>query len=113
LIFFYIALGGCLGAVLRFSISKRLNNGLPVGTFLVNMLGSFLLGYFFSLGLSKHIYAFLGSGFCGAFTTFSTLKLESFQFIREGRKFTSIIYIIVSYLVGTLLAFSGFYIAKV
>ncbi|HYK73139.1 MAG TPA: fluoride efflux transporter CrcB [Pseudoneobacillus sp.] len=112
MILLYIALGGFLGAITRFLLSKRLNKGLPYGTFFINIIGSFLLGYFLNLGLSSHVYAILGVGFCGAFTTFSTFKLEAVQLFKKDKKYISLIYILISYSVGLIFALCGFILAN-
>ncbi|MFD2445643.1 fluoride efflux transporter FluC [Bacillus sp. CGMCC 1.16607] len=108
----YVLLGGFLGSISRFYITKKLNHRLPYGTFLVNMIGSFLLGYFIGEGYSKTTLAFLASGFCGAFTTFSTLNLESFKLYIEKRQISAIAYLLLSYIVGILLAFVGLMLGK-
>lgn len=112
MILLYIVMGGFVGAILRFAISKKINLSLPYGTFLVNMIGSFLLGYLFYHGMSETVYAFLGSGFCGAFTTFSTFKLEAFQLNASKGKIVSLTYLLLSYLGGILFAFFGFLFAN-
>jgi fluoride exporter len=109
---FYVVLGGMVGAISRFAISKVMNKKIPIGTFFINILGSFFLGYFFSLGISDHIYALIGTGFCGAFTTFSTMNLESFLLFKKSRKVFSLVYIFLSYLFGILFAFGGFLLGK-
>jgi fluoride exporter len=112
LILLYISLGGFLGSILRYIISEKLNRNFPYGTLLVNITGSFLLGYFFSKGLSSSLYAFLGTGFCGAFTTFSTFKLEAFQLYRNNDQIRSFLYLFMSYLMGICLAYLGFITAE-
>jgi fluoride exporter len=113
MIILFIALGGSLGAILRYVISQKFNNlRYPIGTFLVNMIGSFLLGFLFFHGASDTMYAFLGTGFCGAFTTFSTFKLESFHLFTSKRKWISFLYLIVSYLGGIFMALLGYLCAN-
>jgi fluoride exporter len=112
MILLYISIGGFIGAILRFVISKKLNRNLPYGTFLVNCIGSFLLGYFFYQGMTNSMYAFLGTGFCGAFTTFSTFKLESFQLYKSKGMMVSLTYLLLTYIVGFLIAFGGYLFAN-
>jgi fluoride exporter len=112
MILLFIALGGFAGAILRYAISKKINKSLPYGTFLVNMIGSFLLGFLFYKGMSETEYAFLGSGFCGAFTTFSTFKLEAFQLNITKGKIISSIYLFLSYMGGIICVFFGYLFAS-
>ncbi|WP_144510928.1 fluoride efflux transporter CrcB [Bacillus sp. FJAT-22090] len=106
--------GGFLGAILRYYISQRLNlkaeNRLPIGTLTVNLLGSFLLGYILSIGLGKIYTLFIGTGFLGALTTFSTLHKELVVLQQHPRKWA--LYLVVTYVGGLALAFLGYYLAK-
>jgi fluoride exporter len=75
----YVALGAALGAPLRYLVGHLLDapHRLPVGTVLVNVIGSFLLGLFSGLALAGDMVAFLGTGFCGALTTYSSFMVQS------------------------------------
>jgi CrcB protein len=112
MILIHVVIGGFVGAILRYAISKKINLSLPYGTFLVNLTGSFLLGYFWYHGISETEYALLGSGFCGAFTTFSTFKLEVFQLNTSKGKIVSLTYLLLSYLSGIIFAFFGYLYAN-
>jgi fluoride exporter len=112
LILLYVGIGGFVGAILRYAISKKLNQSLPYGTFMVNMFGSFILGYLLYHSTSETEYAFLGIGFCGAFTTFSTFKLEIFKLNTSKGKIVSLTYLILSYLGGIIFAFFGYLLAN-
>ena len=68
-----VVLGACVGAPARLLLSRAVAD--ENGTLLVNVLGSLLIGLF--AGLSTHLYALLGVGFCGAFTTYSTFAVEA------------------------------------
>jgi len=72
-----VALGAAIGAPLRFLAGHHLDDDFPTGTLLVNLAGSFLLGLFSALSLTGHQLAFLGTGFCGAFTTYSALAVKA------------------------------------
>ncbi len=73
----YVVLGAALGAPLRFVLGAWLDARLPWGTILVNLAGSFLLGLFTGLGLTDHQLALLGTGFCGALTTYSAFAVQT------------------------------------
>lgn len=84
--------GGAIGALLRVEIARLLGSDTawPWGTFAVNIGGAFLLGYFTTrlqerLPLSSYRRPLLGTGLCGALTTFSTLQLELFTMLDAGR----------------------------
>ncbi|PFE05703.1 fluoride efflux transporter CrcB [Bacillus cereus] len=109
-----IGIGGFCGAVARFSISnvmkKKYGNVFPYGTLFVNIVGSFLLGLLYGANVSNTWLLLCGTGFMGAFTTFSTFKFELVQLIhkREGQK--ALLYLVMSYIIGIFCAFLGFYI---
>lgn len=75
--FVYVALGAALGAPLRYALGHYFDEGLPLGTVAANLAGSFLLGWFSALALSGSASAFLGTGFCGALTTYSAFVVQS------------------------------------
>ncbi|MDF1605037.1 CrcB family protein [Nocardioides sp. YIM 152315] len=72
-----VALGAAAGASLRFLLGTRYDRTWHRGTFVANVLGSFLLGLFSALALSGHAFALLGTGFCGGFTTYSSFAVQS------------------------------------
>ena len=74
-----VALGGAVGAALRFTIASRYDEarGFPWGTLVVNVTGSALLGVLSALALSGHATALLGTGFCGGFTTYSAFAVQT------------------------------------
>ena len=106
----FVALGGFFGAISRFAISRKLSehSALPLGTLTVNLIGSLLLGFIIGSGLPSNIALLLGTGFLGAFTTFSTLSLEMVNMIQNGQKKQWIPYVIMTYGGGLLLAYIGF-----
>ena len=101
-----IALGGGCGAVVRFLISSGLyqwlGRGLPYGTLVVNIIGSFLIGLLTEalilqrLSFSLEYRAAILVGFIGAFTTFSTFSLETIYLIEEGSLAKAALNIVVS-----------------
>lgn len=74
-----VALGGAVGAALRFTIASRYDEprGWPSGTLVVNVTGSALLGALSAMALSGHAVALLGTGFCGGFTTYSAFAVQT------------------------------------
>ena len=92
---FYVVLGGAMGALFRY-ISMGI---FPVwgvwNLLLVNGVGSFLLGCLYGVK-SQSIWLFLGIGFCGAFTTFSTFSLYVVQFIQLSQPLNAMLYIVLS-----------------
>lgn len=101
-----VALGGSLGAMTRFAvgrgISSRWGSPLPLGTFLVNISGAFLFGVIHQIDLAGNALLFLGDGFFGAYTTFSTLLYEGFQLYNGKDKKEAFIYFITSLSLGLL-----------
>jgi CrcB protein len=73
----YVALGAAVGAPLRYVAGVLLDGRLARGTILVNWVGSLLLGWFSGLGLDGHAAALLGTGFCGALTTYSSFMVQT------------------------------------
>lgn len=100
--------GGAIGAIARVWLSQRYVQGdtsWPWTIFLVNITGSFLLGYFATrlqerLPQSTYRRPLLGTGFCGAYTTFSTMEVEILKMIEAGHYALAISYAIISVLAG-------------
>ncbi|GIN38046.1 putative fluoride ion transporter CrcB 2 [Heyndrickxia oleronia] len=111
-----VAFGGFFGAITRYSISqwmkKRKPTSFPLATFIINLMGSFLLGFIYGTETGGLPLLLLGTGFMGAFTTFSTFKLENIQLIVNKKWNTQVIYLVFSYLLGISLAFLGVIIGK-
>jgi len=118
--FLYLALGGSIGAILRYLVSlysvKYLAWGLPVGTLLVNMLGSFLIGFVFVIlgreQISFNLRIFLFIGLFGSFTTFSTFMFETNDLFKSGMIKSAFLYITISNVFGLLFVYAGFAIGE-
>ena len=111
-----IAIGGALGSVVRFAsvgyLTPLLNYRFPVGTFVVNIFGSFLIGVAYVLLVEKAVLAaewrlFFITGVLGGFTTFSAFSLEMLQMWQEGHVLISIAYATSSVILGLLMAYVG------
>lgn len=72
-----VALGAGVGAPLRYWVAGLLDRRLPVGTLVVNVVGSFLLGFFAALSLQEQAWALLATGFCGGLTTYSAFAVQT------------------------------------
>lgn len=115
-----IAAGGAIGAVLRYGVSgvayRLFGETFPWGTLAVNVLGSFLLGLLWALSermlFSPRLTAFLFIGVLGAFTTFSTYSLESFNLLRDGEIRLGLTNIIASNVLGLVVVLLGFVCAR-
>jgi len=116
----YIAIGGAAGALLRYTVSgityKYFDGLLPWGTLAVNMIGCFAIGFLWQLfevvSTSPNTRAFIFIGILGAFTTFSTFGLESFNLLREGEVKYAVINILASNILGLGLVFAGFIVSR-
>jgi len=115
----YIFLGGGFGSVLRFLISnytqKLLNiNAFPMGTFIVNISGCFLIGILSAcfLKIDNSLKYLLITGVCGGYTTFSTFSAENYSLWQNGNYNILILYALSSLIVGLLMVFLGFQIIK-
>lgn len=108
-----VGIGGFFGAIIRFLLSKKLNesNRFPLGTLSVNLVGSLIVGVIFGLALPKVWMLFLVSGFAGALTTFSTMQKEIIERWQAGMRRQAVSYVIVTYGGGLLLALIGYLIS--
>lgn len=104
-----VALGGALGAVSRYLITllpMNPENGFPVKTFLINIVGSFLIGIVAALAaknaMNSRWVLFLKVGICGGFTTFSSFALETEGLITKGNSPIGILYAVLSIVCGVL-----------
>ena len=119
--FFWVALGGALGASLRFISSSFFNlfyPNLPIGTFFINVLGSFIIGLLINAlemrGSSEiFIKYFLIIGVLGSYTTFSSFSYEVIELYNNKKLFLSIIYILASVFSCIVAAYVGYTINKV
>ena len=116
-----VGLGGAAGSMLRFLCQKWAASishlSFPLGTFLVNIVGCFLIGIFFSyatrhVNFNYNIQLLLMTGLCGGFTTFSAFTLESMGLISQDKTGLFLLYVGASVLLGLLATWIGIRIAK-
>jgi fluoride exporter len=113
---FIVALGGGIGAALRYACSLLSKPGLhfPVATFLINITGSFIIGIILALSMrsngdfSDNSRLFWATGICGGFTTFSAFSFENLQLLQAGKNSLAFSYIILSVLLGIVASWLGF-----
>jgi CrcB protein len=115
-----VALGAMVGAPLRYltdrAISVRHDSVFPWGTLGVNVAGSFLLGLLYQgvsvFGLPPAAMALLGTGFCGALTTYSTFGYETVRLVAEGSRFYAVANVVASVVAGLGSALTGAAVAS-
>ncbi|WP_339166926.1 fluoride efflux transporter CrcB [Paenibacillus sp. FSL R5-0341] len=110
----YIGVGGFLGTLTRYAIQLGIpaaHVGFPWAVLLINAIGSLFLGWFFTIAvpgkITPQLRLAIGTGFTGAFTTFSTFTLDIVRLSEGGEWVKAAIYMIVSLLAGLLLCALG------
>ena len=111
----YIAVGGSLGALARYFVSKfvgtHMEDIFPYGTMVANLSGSFFMGFLFEFFeqslVSPGLRNLIAVGFIGAYTTFSTFMLESVNLMRAGEYRLAAWNLVASNVLGVAFVFSG------
>jgi CrcB protein len=102
---------GGLGAIARFlvdgAVAERLGRDFPYGTLAVNLTGSFALGVLVGAAVAPDVLRLAGTGFIGAYTTFSTWALETHRLGEDGRARHGALNLLVSLMLGVALAWAG------
>jgi CrcB protein len=120
-LYIFIALGGATGACLRYFLSQLMlqwfGKGFPFGTLLVNIVGSFFLGFLYSLLEHGQLEAALwrttiGIGFLGALTTFSTFSVDTLMLFQQGLWFKAALNVTLNILCCLFAAWLGTQLVK-
>jgi CrcB protein len=115
-----IAVGGALGAPARYEVSQLIHvasDSFPWATFVTNVSGAFVLGLFLAFTLerlapTRYLRPFFAIGFLGAFTTFSTMAVETVTLVKDGYVVLGVWYLIVSIGAGLVATYLGIAIAR-
>lgn len=116
-----VAIGGAFGAVFRYLINvsplSKILQPFPFPTFIINITGSFLIGFLLifltdKISINDNLRFAVMVGFLGAFTTFSTFELEIFGLIQEKDFVIAFVYFLLSVAVGFIGVTSGVWLAK-
>lgn len=113
-----IAGGGFIGAILRYLLGEWIGtaNGFPIGTLLINTVGCFVLVWLYTITLDKfpihpHLRLGIGTGLIGAFTTFSTFSVETWDLVKGAFYGMAALYVILTLCLGILFAWLGYVLA--
>jgi CrcB protein len=117
----FVGIGGILGAITRFLLGKwianKITSTIPIGTWFINISGSFLLGILAILHIGNKIqdwqWLLMGTGFLGAYTTFSTFGYETIQMLQSKKIKLAFFYVTTSVLLGVLFAWIGSLFGKI
>jgi fluoride exporter len=117
--YLWIGLAGALGALARTGIGELVphENGFPIATFSVNMIGTFILCLFVTgvvrkISEAKHIQDAVNTGFLGSFTTFSALSMEAVLLFENGQLVIAVLYVGLSIIGGLLAGLLGFHVGR-
>lgn len=117
----FVAFGGALGALARYwlggFVASRITGHFPLGTFLINLIGCFLIGVLYVLIVERMVLhpdwrSVLVVGFLGAFTTFSTFSLETVNLLIHGQLSTAALYMSGSVVVCILATWAAIQLAR-
>lgn len=111
-----VVLGAAVGAPLRYAVDRAVRSrhptGLPWGTLAVNTAGSLVLGLVVGAAASPEVTALVGTGFCGALTTYSTFGLETVVLGEQGRRGAAALNAVGSVVLGLAAAGSGLWLGS-
>lgn len=104
-----VVIGAMIGAPLRYVIDRTVTRDslFPWGTLTVNVVGSFVLGFLAAAATASDLFALLGTGLCGALTTYSTFGYETVRLLQDGARLHAVSNVVVSVLAGLVAAYVG------
>lgn len=115
-----VAIGGFVGAILRYGLSEFLGtwNGVNVATIVANFAGCLVLAWLNTmtsdrLPIHPNVRLALGTGLIGAFTTFSTFTIDAWDLFAAGQVFKSLGYVFCSVVGGLLFTYLGYRLARI
>jgi fluoride exporter len=116
-----VAAGGALGAVFRYYLTlsgiARIATPFPTATFVINITGSFIIGFFLTLAteqmpINPHLRLAIAVGFVGAYTTFSTFEYETAKLIEGKDLLYAFLYVVLSFVIGLGAVWAGIILAR-
>lgn len=116
-----VAVGGVIGCCTRYGLTQLVQQfygrSFPLATFVINILGCFLMGWLFfltleRLSLNPTLRTAVLTGGLGGFTTFSTFAMEALLLVEEGATRIAVVYVAASVLLGLAAAFAGAWLAR-
>lgn len=114
--FLLVAVGGAFGAMTRYGMNLLFGNAFlpfPFATFLINVTGSFLIGFLLTkFSDNETVKLLFVSGFLGAYTTFSTFEYEAFQLTQIKQSFMAFAYVALSFGLGFIGVAAGMWLAR-
>jgi CrcB protein len=112
----FVALGGAIGSAARYLVggwfAARFGAAFPYGTFVINVSGSFIIGFFLAfaqdrVSISPYWRLFFAVGFVGGYTTFSTFEYEAIRLLQDGEMLLAAVYLMGSVVTGGVAAIAG------
>lgn len=112
----FVALGGAIGSAARYLVggwfAVRFGAAFPYGTFVINVSGSFIIGFFLAfaqdrVSISPYWRLFFAVGFVGGYTTFSTFEYEAIRLLQDGEMLLAAVYLMGSVVTGGVAAIAG------
>ncbi|UNK19890.1 fluoride efflux transporter CrcB [Paenibacillus sp. N3/727] len=116
----FVGAGGFGGTLLRYGLDEIIPaplNGFPAAILFINLAGCLFLGWFLtyclsSTHISTQVRLLIGTGFTGAFTTFSTFTVDTVRLIGNGQNAVAVIYVVISVVGGLLMSCIGVWLGR-